>query len=68
MVIQNGAVNDKPVGNCCTLGIESDSYRHLIQIVTDKLKMSPDKGSKEPSLVKFDCWRGARVRDRGLRV
>lgn len=27
--------------------------------------MSPDKGSKKPSLVKLDCWRGVKVREVG---
>lgn len=67
LVIQNRAVTDKPAGHCRTPGIESNSYFHLIQIVTDKLKMSPDKGSKKPPLVSLD-FEGVKVRDKGVRV
>lgn len=67
-VIQNRAVTDKPAGHSCTLGIESNFYLCLIQIATDELGMSTDRGSKKPSLVKTGLLEGATVREEGVRV
>lgn len=66
-VFQNRAVTDKPAGHRCMPGIESNSYLCLIQIATDKLRMSPDKGSKQATACKSGLQPGARVRDEGVR-